>query len=282
MAVSTTKVSHPLSVVLPHWGVLFAESIHERDFQMDWRRDGFSKLIYVLRGRVLMDRKTGSPLVISEGSFLPVEKDLRHRILDQIPPTLLLLCFSDDFPKSFHEGSKLWRNILQTKGGFLRPSSLVRNQIENLWRSSLWEQRTGQPGNAALISANAIYVLTILGRIQPKPQLDQTMDRVKNLDKKLSETFYEEWNIERACEESSLSRRHFCMLFKHATGMTFLERLTELRLKYAADLLSQKNTTILGTAFSCGYQDLSHFYRLFKQKYGISPGKWNKQKVQRS
>lgn len=276
MAISTSKVSRPLSVALPDWGVLFAESIHERDFQMDWRRDEFSKLIYVLRGRVLIERKVGTHLVISEGSFLPVEKELRHRILDQIPPTLLLLCFSNEFLRSFYDGEMIWKNILHVKGGFLRPPSLVRNQIENLWRSSLWEQRTGQIGNSAIISANAIYVLTTLGRIRPKPQLDQAIDRVKNLDKKLSETFYEEWNIERACEEASLSRRHFCMLFKEVTGITFLEKLTELRLKYAADLLSQKSTTILGTAFSCGYQDLSHFYRLFKQRYGVAPGQWKK------
>jgi AraC-like DNA-binding protein len=274
MAISSSKVSHPLSVVLPPWGVLFAESIHERDFQMDWRQDPFSKLIYVLRGRVSMEGKTGSQRIIPEGSFLPVEKDLRHRIRDQIPPTLLLLCFSKEFLGRFHEGEKLWKNILNAKEDFLRPPSLVRNQIENLWRASLWEQRTTRMGSAAMISANAIYALTILGRIQPQPQPDQAIDRVKNLDKKLSETFYEEWNIERACEEASLSRRHFCMLFKEVTGVTFLERLTELRLKYAADLLSQKSTTILGTAFSCGYQDLSHFYRLFKQRYGVAPGQW--------
>ncbi|MGC9451334.1 MAG: helix-turn-helix domain-containing protein [Oceanipulchritudo sp.] len=30
-------------------------------------------------------------------------------------------------------------------------------------------------------------------------------------------------------------------------------------------------------AFECGYADLSHFYRAFKGRFGMSPGKWRDQ-----
>ena len=71
-----------------------------------------------------------------------------------------------------------------------------------------------------------------------------------------------------------MSRRHFSNLFRALTGRSFLEQLTELRLTHAASLLRDNRHSIVGAAFSSGYGDLSHFYRLFRTRFGEPPRTW--------
>ena len=63
-------------------------------------------------------------------------------------------------------------------------------------------------------------------------------------------------------------------LARELTGRTFLEQLTELRLTHAATLLRDNRHSIIGAAFSSGYGDLSHFYRLFRARFGQPPRAW--------
>ena len=32
--------------------------------------------------------------------------------------------------------------------------------------------------------------------------------------------------------------------------------------------------SIMGVMFSCGFNDVSHFYRMFRQRYGAAPRAW--------
>ena len=47
--------------------------------------------------------------------------------------------------------------------------------------------------------------------------------------------------------------------------------LTQKRLEHAKTLLETSKKTISEVAFNSGFENLSHFSRIFKQKYGISP-----------
>lgn len=47
--------------------------------------------------------------------------------------------------------------------------------------------------------------------------------------------------------------------------------LTVKRLEYARDLLRTTNKTIAEIVFECGFENVSHFARIFKEKYGLTP-----------
>lgn len=64
----------------------------------------------------------------------------------------------------------------------------------------------------------------------------------------------------------STFKRDFNDLYKTTPGKWLLSK----RLKYAANLLLSNNDNISQTAFECGFEDLSHFSRVFKIKYGVS------------
>lgn len=97
---------------------------------------------------------------------------------------------------------------------------------------------------------------------------NSSKNRVQSLIDSLEKTFFEDWNLDKAALATGLSKKQFTKLFKKSTGITFLQKLTKLRMDHAASLLSQTEQNTLSVAFSCGYQDLSRFYRLFKQSFG--------------
>ena len=71
-----------------------------------------------------------------------------------------------------------------------------------------------------------------------------------------------------------MSRRHFSVLFRRVAGRTFWEQLTDLRLTHAAQLLKQGDHSVTGVVFSCGFGDVSQFYRLFRARFQLPPRAW--------
>ena len=99
-------------------------------------------------------------------------------------------------------------------------------------------------------------------------------ERVRRFLADLRGRLHEPWNLDRAAAETTLSRRRFSELFREEAGASFLPTLQNLRLERACELLGSGEQSIAGAAFSCGFEDLSHFYRLFRRRYGVPPGEW--------
>ena len=60
----------------------------------------------------------------------------------------------------------------------------------------------------------------------------------------------------------------------YEAGASFTTRLTELRLRKAADLLTRAGGgggRISDIAFDCGFNDLSYFNRCFRRRFGLTP-----------
>lgn len=67
------------------------------------------------------------------------------------------------------------------------------------------------------------------------------------------------------------SRRHLARLFKEYTGQNLSSYMQVLKLNYAAMLLSTTDMGILEISSTCGYESLSHFIKLFKTRFKLSP-----------
>ena len=62
--------------------------------------------------------------------------------------------------------------------------------------------------------------------------------------------------------------------FKQHMGTGFIEYLNDYRLTMAERLLKSSDGSVLEIAEQSGFDNLSYFNRIFKRKYGMSPGKW--------
>jgi AraC-like DNA-binding protein/ligand-binding sensor protein len=64
---------------------------------------------------------------------------------------------------------------------------------------------------------------------------------------------------------------YFCKLFKKATGLTFTDYLSRVRVEKAKNLLLNPNLRISEIAYEVGFQSLTHFNRIFRKLTGQSP-----------
>lgn len=64
---------------------------------------------------------------------------------------------------------------------------------------------------------------------------------------------------------------YFCKMFKKATGLSFTEYLSRVRIEKAKDLLLNRHLRISEIAFEVGFRSLTHFNRVFKKIVGESP-----------
>lgn len=90
----------------------------------------------------------------------------------------------------------------------------------------------------------------------------------------IGDHFAEELTIPQLARICYFSEYHFMRFFKKYTGTSCLEYIKNLRLEKAAEQFAQGNQSVLGTALSVGFSNLSYFYREFKKKYGMTPRKF--------
>jgi AraC-like DNA-binding protein len=75
---------------------------------------------------------------------------------------------------------------------------------------------------------------------------------------------------------TSMSRATFSRHFPQFTGQSFTEFLQQFRLEYCRRLLVEGKSSITEAAFGAGFQNLSHFNRLFRERWGQTPREFRK------
>lgn len=268
------RVSGPIAVTLPEDGVLFAESAHASDFRMAERTDPYHKLILVLDGAVAYRETRRQPVRVDAGSVVAVPGGTAHGMTDERPSTLFLLCVNDSFLRSDPELEQLWQAIARSPRRSVRLGRPARQQVERIWRRALAEKSHGRIGSRVATRALATEALVLLARLPSDGRSAAPAERVAAVMHEVGETFFDPWDLDRAAGRAGLSRRRFTHLFREANGRTFVEYLSELRLEHAARLLRSDEHSVTGVIFSCGFSDVSHFYRLFRKRFGVAPGKW--------
>lgn len=92
----------------------------------------------------------------------------------------------------------------------------------------------------------------------------------------IKENFDQQISLKDAAEAVNTSAFYFCKMFKKATGLTFTEYLTRLRIEKAKNLLMNPNQRISEVAFEVGFDSLSQFNRSFKRITGSTPSQFRK------
>lgn len=77
--------------------------------------------------------------------------------------------------------------------------------------------------------------------------------------------------LNNVAEHCNVSAAYVSSVVKAATGKTFKENLMEKRLSKAAELLKKTAFPVNDIIVMVGYENTSYFYRIFNEKYGMSP-----------
>ncbi|MEQ9289108.1 MAG: ATP-binding protein [Cyclobacteriaceae bacterium] len=84
----------------------------------------------------------------------------------------------------------------------------------------------------------------------------------------------QELDLNSFARELYLNRTHFYQKVKALTDQTPFELLKMYRLKKAAEFLVQKQVSVKEVYMMTGFKSRTHFAKLFKEKYGATPGKY--------
>jgi len=95
-----------------------------------------------------------------------------------------------------------------------------------------------------------------------------------DMAKYMQDHFNEKITLEILSEKFNYSKNQIINIFKKDFSQTPIYYLNKIRIQKALYLLEVTSNTTESIAEDCGFQNYSHFYRLFVRENGVSPTEW--------
>lgn len=87
----------------------------------------------------------------------------------------------------------------------------------------------------------------------------------------IDDNFSKKITLEQLAKQFNFSKNYICNLFSKYYRSSLTRYLTEKRMLHAKKLLEDPSRLLKDIAIECGYSGYVHFYKVFKEYYGISP-----------
>jgi len=130
-------------------------------------------------------------------------------------------------------------------------------------------------------SSNMVHLLTVLIK-KIKEELTQSKSRTNygdlgpiiSIKTVIMESPQKNWTIKELARRCKMSESHFQAMYKKIYDTSCVSDLINARLTMAKELLRNSTSSVQEIAMCCGYKNIEHFSRQFKQKYEMSPLKY--------
>ncbi|MFT5815472.1 MAG: AraC family L-rhamnose operon regulatory protein RhaS [Psychroserpens sp.] len=211
--------------------------------------------------------------------FIPAKYPHTVAIDKQNATKLLFVCIN---PPSFdtlsNPTNRLFLNTL-SEGGFLINNNQVNSDNSTEEMQKIAHEIEASPDSSSLLHASLkenLYLRLLLihmssaGYEQKKSA--QSSLRMTKAQNWIHDNYAMDITLEMVANQVNISRSHFARQFRQHTGFSVIEYLIKVRCDAVAKLLASSDTDITAVAFAAGFSNLSHLYRHFKRRYGITPG----------
>lgn len=157
-----------------------------------------------------------------------------------------------------------------TVSGYRLQEPPKRNINLELWESSLSLEEIPMELCSALIPP----LCRMLELLFTYPISD--IDSEYNLMLQFINEYHNQITLSELCRQFGRSRSYISHMFKSKSGMNLKTYCNNLKLEDAKNLLSKTEIPITEIAFDVGFNDVSYFIQLFKNKFSITPLKYRK------
>jgi AraC-like DNA-binding protein len=120
-----------------------------------------------------------------------------------------------------------------------------------------------------LVTSSVTPTLTLFERV-PSSVATGTLRALDFIDAHYDEPI----TLADAASAACYSRCHFCKIFKQQVGLSFISYLSHVRIRHAKELLIRSDKSITAIAYDVGFNDLSHFERVFRAAQNQSPSQF--------
>lgn len=92
----------------------------------------------------------------------------------------------------------------------------------------------------------------------------------------MEESYQSVLTLDQLSKAAGMSPKYFCRFFQEMTHKSPFDYLNNYRIERACYQLLSTEDTITDISFSCGFNDLSYFIKIFKRYKGITPAKYRR------
>ena len=105
----------------------------------------------------------------------------------------------------------------------------------------------------------------------------QDNSRIETIYKYINQHYKESISLSKIADKVNMTVPAFCRYFKKVSGKTFTQMVNEYRIVHATKLLSESISSIADISFESGFNNFSHFNKVFKQHTGKTASEYRKE-----
>ncbi|MET0244316.1 MAG: AraC family transcriptional regulator [Flavitalea sp.] len=105
---------------------------------------------------------------------------------------------------------------------------------------------------------------------------DTDKERINKIEAYIVANFQEEISLPAIAKQVNLTPQAFCRYFRKMTRKTFIEAVNDYRIDFAVKQLTQSDKAVSEISYGSGFNDISHFSKMFRKKKGLSPLQYRK------
>ncbi len=214
-----------------------------------------------------------------EPHTMHVNRDGLNQLVLVFDPSLIWSGSKDlldyEYMKAFVDRGESFQNkIARDNPCFLEVNTLIL-EIDR-------EYKTRQTGWQLMIKAKLLSLLTLFYRHfkSDSVQLEKRRKllRVQPVLKKIREQLTLPIDASSMAELLHVTPQYFSLVFKQATGQTFIDYLVSRRIALVKEKLLTTDKRITDIAYECGFHNLSYFNLSFRKITGETPSSFQKRK----
>lgn len=217
---------------------------------------------------------------IQSGDLILVHSNEVHRTSELSQPNHERVVLHYDLPffnGLSQEETELLLSPFSSAHPIIKLNLQERMQLEALFDSLLRELHEGPPGYQLHIRNMAIELLLLTARhtqkrkAAPSIELTPVQRKVTDIIRHINRHFREPLQLDELARQFYISKGHLSRVFKEVSGFGFSQYVNITRIKEAERLLRETDWSITDISERCGFENFSHFGKVFKELSGISP-----------
>jgi AraC family L-rhamnose operon regulatory protein RhaS len=278
------KSSFDMHTAHPEWPIAVARTPHDETV---YHTHHFSELALVIKGKGV-HKYQGDEREIHRGDILFIPPGHLHGYFKGNNLTVYNLLFREHeiplFPGDLinmegyhalcHADGVIRQQVSGTEG--IRLDRAILDEMEKMLdrlNQELSLSLSGwQTGSLSLFFQIFITLCRHITGVNSSPRLIKGGEIMVFMENNYSQDL----SLEQLADKAVMSVSSFQRFFRENFGTSPMGYLRELRLKKAALSLEEGRSSLAQVAQDCGFYDASHFGRLFKQYWGVTPGEYLK------
>jgi len=141
--------------------------------------------------------------------------------------------------------------------------------------------RSAEAMSAGLVHQLEGLLLQLHEQGRERVRISPTGQSVRQLIDRLQAAPERRWDFFEEAIQVGISYDHLRRVWRELSGSAPQAFLLRVRLEKAVELLRDPALSIKEIGWQCGFEDFSYFTRLFRQRYGLPPGKFRHEVIDR-